>query len=101
MKNKILKKLIIVAVLADLLSMLILASSTIYTNSQLTLKGSILQEVLTEQNKLIEANRELEKNISELESVSIITSIAEKRFNLERVDEKNIVQIADKKYANL
>lgn len=76
-------------------SLLTFFISQIAINSVLSPLGSKLQAYNTEKKLLIEENRELEEQIAQIKSLTVIEHMTEKKLNLDGNDAKEVIYVSD------
>jgi hypothetical protein len=76
-------------------SLLVFFISQIAINSVLNPLGSQLQAYNTEKDLLIEQNRELEEEIAETKSLTVIEHMTEKKLNLDGNHANDVIYVSD------
>lgn len=77
------------------ISLVLFAMSQLVINSILSPLGLELQRLNTEKESLIEENREMENQIAKLGSIKVIETLTEKRLNISKNDNQEIIYVSD------
>jgi hypothetical protein len=77
------------------ISLVLFAMSQLVINSILSPLGIELQRLNIEKEALIEENREMENQIAKLGSIKVVETLTEKRLNISKVENQEIIYISD------
>lgn len=76
-----------------ILSLTLFIFSVVYTNSILSTKGIQLQSLNTEKNLLLQENRELENDLANAQSITVVQNLTHKKYKLSPTKTSQLVYI--------
>jgi cell division protein FtsL len=77
------------------LALVLFAMSQLVINSILSPLGIELKRLNTEKESLVEENRAMENQIAKLGSIKVVETLTQKRLNISKVEDQEVVYIED------